>query len=528
MLVQKAQKESENVANSFSKLDKRNFFNLFMRYGQGEVSEEGHSDFRQIKDHMKNKSEADIQEYGILFLNGLVDTSGDKELSPKELAMYTEMRVKGERLSILRRLTDLHFLGSIKSVKPESLEELKEEAVFGKRNWKVADDFHLVQGVLKHGYGQWKLVAADESIGLYDAIAFEALDPEARSKSTMSAMDNRVPIWVKRRVNQITRILCERQATRKNIDMGDLFLSLYDRFNRYAQREQGRERVLGSRSTVAPDESNPSDDLEVITVGTSEEGNNEPGERRVDTSDDGDSQSDVIIVEKDQDEVEEINNQRLRLQEAVVQPAAVLGATHPANAQMNGQMSAASSLFNLNQLSGLNLSLSDFNQLVAAQQFRQQASGLTSMGLFNTAAPTPSLHGLMGQMMYGQAGGSGLHASQNITTHRQPHSMLNHHLSSSVGHQHQQPQQGLDPANTMLQYQKTLEQKLMTMTRDRQSLPLAQPIAPSSSTDATHTAQASLMLQAQQQQQQQQGNNQQQAGTGTTTQNHHHHHTQPQ
>ena len=198
--------------------------------------------------------------------------------------------------------------------------------------------------------------------------------------------------------------------------------------------------------------------------------NSEDGEvsRKVDTSDDGDSQSDVIIVEKDSghdghdgggNQGGKISDQRLRLQEAVRVPQPAALGVAPASAAAAPPM--GSSIFNLNQLSGLN-PMSDLNQLFAAQL--HQASGLHSMA----ASLRPDLFGaatsalpLMSQMVYGHA--SGLNGNQNP--------LLAQHQVQQL-QQHQQHQgQGLDPTNRMLEYQQSLEQKLMTMTQMRQSLP---------------------------------------------------------
>ena len=97
----------------FSAADRKAFYLNLVKFGQGEMTSSSETetgcDFEQISLRMPHKTKDEIQKYGKVFLEYLKDPE-DMEDSQISAWMKEEMRIKGNRDSILQRMADLYLV----------------------------------------------------------------------------------------------------------------------------------------------------------------------------------------------------------------------------------------------------------------------------------------------------------------------------------------------------------------------------------------------------------------------------------
>ncbi|XP_068647282.1 CHD3-type chromatin-remodeling factor PICKLE isoform X2 [Aristolochia californica] len=160
----------------FNNQQRAQFVILLMRFGFGNY------DWSDFIPRMKQKTPEEINAYGFLMMNHLMEEVNDdpcfSDGVPKEGLRVVDVHVRNATLSLIREKV------ALLAEKP-GMRLFEEDIVYrypalrGGRVWKEGHDKSLLRAVLRHGYGKWQSILEDKEFGFLDIIRIEQKLPLA-------------------------------------------------------------------------------------------------------------------------------------------------------------------------------------------------------------------------------------------------------------------------------------------------------------------------------------------------------------
>ncbi|KAK4274486.1 hypothetical protein QN277_017696 [Acacia crassicarpa] len=154
----------------FNQNQRAAFVQILMRFGMGDY------DWKEFTSRMKQKTYEEIKDYGILFLNHIIeditDASTFSDGVPKEGLRIQDVLV---RIAILGLIREKVRLASENPGTPLFSAEIlfRYPSLKGAKFWKEEHDLVLLRAVLKHGYGRWQAILDDKDLKIHEIICQE-------------------------------------------------------------------------------------------------------------------------------------------------------------------------------------------------------------------------------------------------------------------------------------------------------------------------------------------------------------------
>lgn len=246
-----------NKIFGFKKSARKQFYNTFMRFGIQDKLKEGENRFSALwrKSGLdQSKTLEEFEAYGNKFLE-LALEGEDKDRDAQQVWIRDEMNVEDHGNAILQRIADLQLLRDVvegydrakekDAVVPERVSGFLESSDFKHAShlmdWSMDNDVSLFQAVLKWGWGQWKNISTDESLGLTQALDSIVPDPLKTGKQT-TWITNRVKKHVKkmRKMYEQKTKMRQRQREREERE----------------RKEKERAAVMAAAAAVKSDKEN--------------------------------------------------------------------------------------------------------------------------------------------------------------------------------------------------------------------------------------------------------------------------------
>lgn len=154
----------------FNQSQRAVFVQILMRFGIGEF------DWAEFVPRLKQKTFAEIDQYGQLFMHHMCEEINDSptfsDNVPKEGLRIDDVLVRIGTLTLVRDKLKALAEGSITTLFKDDIIS-RYPGLKGGRLWKEHHDQLLLRAVMKHGYGRWQAIVDDKDLRIQEVICQE-------------------------------------------------------------------------------------------------------------------------------------------------------------------------------------------------------------------------------------------------------------------------------------------------------------------------------------------------------------------